>query len=78
MGHDLPDKFRLRFTDIGNNGTIKYTGMPFIIVSKYERHCLFGKEKNKKKKERYQNSRSQALTEAAHPIHEKERLSSNK
>uniref|UniRef100_A0A8W8MRK2 Uncharacterized protein n=1 Tax=Magallana gigas TaxID=29159 RepID=A0A8W8MRK2_MAGGI len=56
-GHDLPVKFRLRFTDIGNNETIKYTGMPFIIVSKYERHCLFGKDTNKK--ERYQNSRSQ-------------------
>ncbi|XP_061186890.1 uncharacterized protein LOC133195018 [Saccostrea echinata] len=61
-GHDLPDKFRLRFTDLGEHETIKYTGMPFIIVSKYERHCLFGKDKNKKKKERYQNSRSQALS----------------
>lgn len=40
----------MRFTDIGNNETIKYIGMPFIIVSKYERHCLFGKDKNKKRK----------------------------
>lgn len=42
---------RLRFTDIGEHETIKYTDIPFIILSKYERHCLFGKDKNRKKRE---------------------------
>uniref|UniRef100_K1Q637 Uncharacterized protein n=1 Tax=Magallana gigas TaxID=29159 RepID=K1Q637_MAGGI len=56
-----------READFGNHGH----------VSKYERHCLFGKDKNKKKKEKYQNSRRQALL-AKQDIEKARRIASEK
>jgi hypothetical protein len=59
---DLPQKFRIRFSDIGEHETVHTAGMPFVILAKCELHCLYGKDKNKKKKEDYQASRTQELS----------------
>ena len=59
---DLPEKFRVRFSDVGEHETVKTAGMPFVILAKCELHCLYGKDKNKRKKEEYQASRTQELS----------------
>lgn len=59
---DIPEEnFRLRFHDIGENETINSTDTPFVILSTEERHCEFGKDKNKKKKGKYSNSKRKTL-----------------
>lgn len=73
---DIPEeKFRLRFHDIGENETINSTDTPFVILSTDERHCEFGKDKNKKKKEKYPNSKRKTLHDDAPIPLKKGRLS---
>lgn len=66
LHQDIPEEnFRLRFHDIGENETINSTDTPFVILSTEERHCEFGKDKNKKKKGKYSNSKRKTLDDDA-------------
>lgn len=52
----IPEKFIIRFNDVGDS--IDSEGLPFIILSKYEKNCVFGKDKrklDKRKKEKKQD-----------------------
>ena len=57
---DVPEKFLIRFEDIEQR-VIPYDGSPFIILSKYERYCMFGIDKNKIIKEREEEQRNNDL-----------------
>lgn len=49
LSTDISEKSRVRFEDVGNPGVVPCDGTPFIILARYERHCLFGKDKHRKK-----------------------------
>ena len=46
---DINEKARVRFNDIGDACIVPYDGTPFIILAIYERNCIYGKDKHKKK-----------------------------
>ena len=50
LSTDISEKFRVRFEDVGNPGGVPYDGTPFVILARYERYCLFGNDKHRKKK----------------------------
>ncbi|KAL5009803.1 hypothetical protein ScPMuIL_012108, partial [Solemya velum] len=55
----IPEKFRIRFKDVGDS--IESEGLPFIILSNYERSCVFGKDKHKLDKRKMETKRDEEL-----------------
>ena len=56
---DATVNFRVRFSDIGE--TIPYDGVPFMVLSLYERCCLFGLDKHSAEKKRKDEIREREL-----------------
>lgn len=55
----IPEKFIIRFNDVGDS--IDSEGLPFIILSKYEKNCVLGKDKRKLDKRKKEKKRDEEL-----------------
>ena len=55
---DINEKARVRCNDVGEACIVPYDGTPFIILARYERNCIYGKDKHKKKKRRKEKKES--------------------
>ena len=58
---DINEKARVRFNDVGEACIVPYDGTPFIILARYERNCIYGKDKHKKKKKEEREKRESLL-----------------
>ena len=47
----VQDRFRIRYRDL-KDAVVPFDGVPFIIKSRYERDCMFGKDKHRATKDR--------------------------
>lgn len=63
----INEKSRVRFNDVGDPCIVPYDGTPFIILARCERHCIFGKDKHKKKKNELKEGRDSCL-KGDHPV----------
>lgn len=62
----INEKSRVRFNDVGDPCIVPYDGTPFIILARCERHCIFGKDKHKKKKNELKEGRDSCLKVNVH------------
>ncbi|KAK3093881.1 hypothetical protein FSP39_021404, partial [Pinctada imbricata] len=71
---EIPLKARIRFQDLGDQHVVPTNGVPFVILGRGDRHCVFGKDKHKKKKRRQRNERDKLL-QHDHPVTKRSRKS---